>query len=174
MHVDVELFRRIYGGSGVWLWTMCALTIIGSGWAMIPIASLAAFEKTRRAAFELLVVLVVVAIAVVALKLAFGRVRPCGCLANVHALVFSAPTDPSFPSGHAAGAFAVAAFVAFEARAHVAAKVALFAVAAAIGFSRIVLGVHFPSDVLAGAMLGVVIVVAVKKIRNGNGVHRIS
>jgi undecaprenyl-diphosphatase len=179
MHVDVELFRRIYGAQGLWLWTMCALTILGSGWTMIPIASLAAFERTRAHAIRLLGVLCVVALAVVMLKLAIGRARPCASLADVHALVFSAPTDPSCPSGHAAGAFAVAAFVAFEARVHVAAKFGVFVVAAAIALSRIVLGVHFPSDVIAGALLGVFIAWIVrksfaKKIRNEMGPDRIS
>ena len=90
------------------------------------------------------------------LKALVGRARPCASLAHVHALVFSTPHDPSFPSGHAAGAFAVAAFVAFEARVHVAAKIALFVLAAGIAVSRVVLGVHFPSDIAAGAALGTV------------------
>lgn len=60
-------------------------------------------------------------------------------------------TDPSFPSDHAAAAFAIAfAVLAFSRRAG-----ALFLVAAtAIGLSRIALGMHYPSDVLAGALVG--------------------
>ena len=123
---------------------------------MIPIASLAAFKRTRDHAVWLLALLVAVAITVFSIKFLVGRSRPCTSLSEVHALVFHAPTDPSFPSGHAAGAFAVAAFVTFELAVHPLAKVALFVVAAGIGLSRIVLGVHFPSDVLAGALLGTV------------------
>ncbi len=174
LNVDIELFRRIYGAQGVWLFTMSALTIIGSGWAMIPIASLAAFERTRQHALRLLGVLASVAVAVFTLKLAFGRARPCACLADVHALVFSTPTDPSFPSGHAAGAFAVAAFIAFEARVHVGIKAGLFVIALGIALSRVVLGVHFPSDVFAGALLGVTIAGVAKKMRNQRAVERIS
>ena len=154
MHADHALFRHLYGGTGPWLWVMAALTVIGSGWAMIPIAMLTAFERTRSHALRLLALLAGVAIAVFALKALVGRARPCGSLAHVHALVFSTPHDPSFPSGHAAGAFAVAAFVAFEARVHPLAKAALFVVAAGIALSRVVLGVHFPSDIAAGAILG--------------------
>jgi undecaprenyl-diphosphatase len=110
--------------------------------------------KLRSHVFRLVGVLVVVAIAVFSLKALFGRARPCMCLSDVHALVFSAPTDPSFPSGHAAGAFAFAAYVALEARLHVLAKAAIFVLAAGIALSRVVLGVHFPSDVLVGALLG--------------------
>jgi undecaprenyl-diphosphatase len=157
MPVDMQLFRWLYGPhSHLWLATMSALTIVGSGWTMIPIASLAAFKTTREHAVRLILLLASVAIAVFSIKFLVGRARPCTSLAEVHALVFHAPTDPSFPSGHAAGAFAVAAFVTFEARVHPLAKIALFVIAAGIGLSRIVLGVHFPSDVLAGALLGTV------------------
>jgi undecaprenyl-diphosphatase len=133
---------------------MAALTVVGSGWTMVPIAGATAHPKLRVHALRLLGVLVGVAIAVFALKALVGRVRPCVGLPWVHALVFPAPTDPSFPSGHAAGAFAVAAYVAVETRVHLGIKVALFVVASGIAISRVVLGVHYPSDVVAGAVLG--------------------
>lgn len=152
--MDLAIFHHLYGGCRLWLWAMAALTIVGSGWTMIPIALLTAFERTRGPALRLVGVLMGVAVAVFSLKMIVGRARPCGSLAHVHALVFSAPHDPSFPSGHAAGAFAVAAFVALEARVHPLAKVALFVIAAGIAISRVALGVHFPSDILAGAVLG--------------------
>ena len=114
---------------------------------------------------RLTALLVGVAVAVFSLKALVGRARPCGSLAHVHALVFGTPHDPSFPSGHAAGAFAVAAFVAFESRAHPVAKVALFVIAAGIALSRVVLGVHFPSDVVAGAALGVVSALVATRVR---------
>jgi len=152
--MDLAIFHHLYGGSRLWLDVMAALTVVGSGWAMLPIAMLTAFERTRDHALRLIAVLLGVAITVFSLKMIVGRVRPCGSLAHVHALVFSTPHDPSFPSGHAAGAFAVAAFVAFEARVHPVAKGALFVIAAGIAISRVALGVHFPSDILAGAILG--------------------
>lgn len=60
-------------------------------------------------------------------------------------------TDPSFPSDHTAAAFAIAfAVFAFSRRAG-----ALFLAAAIlIGLSRIALGMHYPSDVLAGMLVG--------------------
>ncbi len=159
MHTfDHAIFQHIYGGQGAWLWLMAALTVIGSGWTMVPIVMLAGFPRTRDIALKLLVVLTGVAIAVFALKAIIGRSRP-----DVHALVFSAPTDPSFPSGHAAGAFAFAAFLAFEARVHIAAKMGLFVIAGGVALSRVVLGVHFPSDVLAGAALGAFVALGMRK-----------
>lgn len=63
------------------------------------------------------------------------------------------PSDEfSFPSGHTAGGFVMATVVShfFPATA-----LAMYAWATAIGFSRILLRVHFVSDVVAGALLGV-------------------
>ena len=60
-------------------------------------------------------------------------------------------TDPSFPSDHAAAAFAIAfAVLAFSRRA----GIGFLAVATLIALSRVALGMHYPSDVLAGALVG--------------------
>jgi undecaprenyl-diphosphatase len=59
--------------------------------------------------------------------------------------------DPGFPSDHATGAFAVAMAIYLRNRAW--GTVALVA-AAVLSIGRVAIGVHFPSDVLAGALLG--------------------
>jgi undecaprenyl-diphosphatase len=59
--------------------------------------------------------------------------------------------DPGFPSDHATGAFAVAMAIYLRNRA--CGAVALVA-AAVLSIGRVAIGVHFPSDVLAGALLG--------------------
>lgn len=59
--------------------------------------------------------------------------------------------DPGFPSDHATGAFAVA--MAIWLRNRLWGTVALIA-AAVLSIGRVAIGVHFPSDVLAGAVLG--------------------
>jgi undecaprenyl-diphosphatase len=86
----------------------------------------------------------------VAVKTVFRRRRPL--LEHLPALVRT-PTELSFPSSHAAAAFA-------GARAYaplLPGGRALYAVAAAMGLSRIYLGVHYPSDIAAGAALGTVV-----------------
>jgi len=60
----------------------------------------------------------------------------------------------SFPSGHTAAAFAIGLPLSWAAAAGLWSNIAL-CWAAIIGFSRIYLGVHYPSDVMAGAGLGV-------------------
>jgi undecaprenyl-diphosphatase len=66
--------------------------------------------------------------------------------------LLSAPSpDPSFPSDHAAAAFAIAFCVlAFSRRA----GVGFLSAATLIGLSRIALGMHYPSDVIAGLLVG--------------------
>ena len=66
--------------------------------------------------------------------------------------LLSAPSpDPSFPSDHAAVAFAIAfAVLAFSRRA----GIVFLAFATLIGLSRISLGLHYPSDVVAGLVVG--------------------
>jgi len=72
---------------------------------------------------------------------------------------FPAPyATASFPSGHATTAFATAAMLALWYPRSTGVCVGL---AALVGLSRIVLGSHFPSDVLAGALLGSVVALAV-------------
>jgi membrane-associated phospholipid phosphatase len=81
-----------------------------------------------------------------ALKAAVGERRPRG-----YDPLVGLPHSSSFPSGHATMSFACATVLAvLEPRA----APAFLALAAAIAYSRLYLGVHWPLDVLAGAVLG--------------------
>lgn len=83
------------------------------------------------------------------LKPLVGRVRPF--VVQSVELLISPPTDASFPSGHTAASFA--AVFALKASGSPLWKPAL-AVAVAMAFSRLYLYVHWPSDVLGGALVG--------------------
>lgn len=69
------------------------------------------------------------------------------------------PHDHSFPSGHAATSFACATILA---TAVPRLAVPLYLLAAAIGFSRVYVGVHYPLDVVGGAVLGVALATALR------------
>ena len=84
------------------------------------------------------------------LKPLIGRVRPFAVNPAVELLV-SPPLDASFPSGHTAASFA--AVFALRGSGSPLWKPAL-AVAVVIAFSRLYLYVHWPTDVLGGALLG--------------------
>ena len=84
-----------------------------------------------------------------------GLLRACPCLNFPWMpLLIQAPTEFSFSSGHTFGSFAAASaiFCGVSRRG----GIAVLGLAAGIGFSRIYLFVHYPSDVMAGALLGIV------------------
>ncbi|XOV79933.1 MAG: phosphatase PAP2 family protein [Aestuariibacter sp.] len=84
------------------------------------------------------------------LKNMFRRERPCNVFKQLHAHV--EPSDKfSLPSGHTAAAFLMATLLS-----HYYPTIGFFAYlwAGLISLSRILLGVHYPSDILAGATLG--------------------
>ncbi|HKP09743.1 MAG TPA: phosphatase PAP2 family protein [Gaiella sp.] len=81
----------------------------------------------------------------------WDRPRPFTEHPNLTHVLAARTTDPSFPSDHAAAAFAIAfAVLAFSRRA----GIAFLAAAALIALSRVALGMHYPSDILAGALIG--------------------
>jgi undecaprenyl-diphosphatase len=108
-------------------------------------------------------VVTVVAIAVAdgaatGLKALVDRPRPPLRYAEPPTLV-AVPHDGSFPSGHAATSFAGATILSF---AFPRLAPFLYVLATAIAFSRVYVGVHYPLDVIGGAVLGVLIATALR------------
>lgn len=84
------------------------------------------------------------------IKHLFDRLRPCHVLENVHLLV-SCGSGYSFPSSHAVNNVAGATVLAFY---YPKWTWAFASFAGLVAFSRIYVGVHYPSDVFAGAVVG--------------------
>ncbi len=84
------------------------------------------------------------------IKYWFERPRPCHVLHNVHLLV-SCGSGHSFPSSHAVNNFAGALVLAFF---FPRAKWWFFGFAAIVAFSRVYVGAHYPSDIVGGAVIG--------------------
>jgi membrane-associated phospholipid phosphatase len=135
----VARFSRLGEHGGVWL----AIGAVGS-----------ALDRRRAADWRTAVRTVVATYALnTALKLVVRRRRPE--LAGLPALT-GTPTGLSFPSAHASTSFAGAlAYTRLGLP-----RAPLYALASGLAFSRVYLGVHYPSDLLAGAVLGTVVGVA--------------
>lgn len=86
------------------------------------------------------------------LKEYFARPRPCTILSDAITPLGCAGTY-SFPSNHALNNFAVATFFSFLFPQF---RLVLFITASLIAISRVYLGVHYPSDILGGAILGII------------------
>ncbi|RFS15310.1 phosphatase PAP2 family protein [Emticicia sp. C21] len=85
------------------------------------------------------------------LKKVVDRPRPFQEYPYIHPAIVE--TDPSFPSGHATAAFAAATSLSLTARKWYV-TVPAYLWAGTVAYSRLHLGVHYPSDVLAGALIG--------------------
>ncbi|MEZ5101609.1 MAG: phosphatase PAP2 family protein [Thermoleophilia bacterium] len=86
------------------------------------------------------------------------RPRPYVAHPDVVHLYLSRTSDPSFPSDHATAAFAIAVAILLRNR---RAGLVVLALAAILAAGRVLLGVHYPADVLAGAMLGSLVSLAI-------------
>lgn len=84
------------------------------------------------------------------LKNTFERLRPCNALPDVNIRAFCSSAY-SFPSSHAVNNFAIGIFFA---RLYPQYKVVLIISATLIALSRPYVGVHYPSDIAAGAIIG--------------------
>ncbi len=134
---------------------MQSVSLAGSGWVSIPLSMLSLFAvfarpRLRPDALRLLIALGGGQGLVTGLKLFYHRPRPSLALAHL---------GNSFPSGHSFFAMTMYGFLADRlTRADTPRRAWVRPVAAllilGIGFSRVALGVHYPTDVLAGFAAG--------------------
>jgi undecaprenyl-diphosphatase len=135
---------------------MVAATRLGDGWVWLAIASLLAAGggPHHRALAAGAVAGSVASSALVLLKRRFRRPRPCDLAAHPLFGDIKPPDRFSFPSGHTMNAFAVNVVLALQ---YPLLAPLLGMAAASIAASRVVLGLHYVSDVVVGALFGTLI-----------------
>jgi undecaprenyl-diphosphatase len=134
---------------------MVIITTLGNGgiiWIMIAIL-LMSNKKYRNIGFMALVALILsTVLGEGILKHVIQRIRPSADIPAVNLLI-SKPLSYSFPSGHTTSSFAVAGVLAKYFKDY---ALEFFSLASVIAFSRLYLYVHYPTDVLAGIVLGLI------------------
>ena len=152
---------------------MIFFTILSGVYVIFLVAVPLWWRGLRTATFDVLLILAITIVVSEGIKYLVDRPRPCDALANVNTLAgyrCSAEFDPAFPSGHASRAFAVAAFLTIRFRWRLAIPAGAFAVLA--GISRVYLGLHWPSDVLGGAVVGIGFAVLIEILSRRVGAYQ--
>jgi undecaprenyl-diphosphatase len=117
-------------------------------------------EDTRRLAKETIIAFLICTLLFVVLKLIFRRPRPFDAFSQLIPLV-DKPSDYSFPSGHTASAF-ICAFMVYDGLPKKY-SILVFILAILVAFSRLYVGVHYPTDILAGIVLAYIVYKFMKK-----------
>lgn len=133
---------------------MCFITELGNSgiiWILITLIMLI-IKKTRKVGImSALSLIIIFIVGNVILKNAVGRIRPYEVVDGL-VLLIEKQKDLSFPSGHAASAFAVAAVMFKALPKKIGVPALVFAII--ISLSRLYVGVHYPTDVIGGVLLG--------------------
>jgi len=152
-NLDVYIFYAINSGLNNTFFNILMPIIANLGlysfWILICIL-LAIFggEKGRNVALICFVAIVVGYFSAEILKIIFARPRPFEVLAGVN--LFGMETEYSFPSTHATEVF-IGCTIIGKKYGHL---IPLICLAMLVSISRVYLGVHYPSDILGGALLG--------------------
>jgi undecaprenyl-diphosphatase len=168
-HFDITVFHFINHSlsNPVFNFIMPLITRLGTKEFVIIIGLALLFSKkkeTKRLGILLIAGIVLSYFAVNILKHIVARPRPFVSLKGV-ILLGHASKDFSFPSGHATLSFATASLFAYRYGRYII----FYLLAALVCFSRIYVGVHYPTDVIGGAIVGIVIglvIINIAKLAN--------
>ncbi|MFZ3090041.1 MAG: phosphatase PAP2 family protein [Nitrospirota bacterium] len=139
-------------------WLMPFITSFGNFKLLIIAGAILLFilgTKREKVFLILLITTILIADFVSAqiFKNLFFRVRPCNALQGIHLLV-GCTSSYSFPSNHAVNITVFATLISFKYRYLMIPAIIL---AILVSFSRVYVGVHYPLDVIGGALIGLLI-----------------
>lgn len=153
---------------------MIGLTCLGNGitiWSIIGLALILS-KKYRKYGFMIIAALILCyLVGNLTIKPIVARTRPFDAMPLLGKLLIKAPKDFSFPSGHTMCSFASSIVIY-----NMNKKIGIFTLILSflIGFSRLYLYVHYPSDVFGGMIIGIFVgiitIIIFKKMRNKSGI----
>lgn len=172
--LDIAIFRYLNswaGASFFWDWAILFRAAylyyaVMLALVLFPLCTLLPRFQSRRTAHRTLFICALGAALISRLgiteliRLLYDRPRPFEVLSNIPQLI-PHPIGSSFPSGHVAFFFAIAAVVyAYYPKT----GILFFVAALSIGIGRVAAGVHWPSDIIAGAAAGLIGAVLARRV----------
>lgn len=154
--IDVWVFMyfNMHGRRAPWFdGVMLAFTQIGNGIFAMATAVLLFFRVDHLLAYEIALGTLTLWLVVELLKVMIHRTRPYIKLNNIR-IVGSLASGRSFPSGHTSQSFFMATLLSHYYQVDIIVWLGLYAIALLVGITRIYVGMHYPRDVIGGAILG--------------------
>ena len=157
-NIDINLLKSVnpeHPNSAFWRTTSDSYRWVngGASFGTLAIALIKNDKDLRHNAYEMLIATGINIAATGGLKTVFNRTRPSDKYPN-DVFVLTVSRDHSFPSGHTSMAFATATSLSLLYKKwYVVAPAYLWA--GCVGYSRLYLGKHYPTDILGGAVVGV-------------------
>lgn len=154
--LDVWVLRlfNMFGKRAPWLdWLMLGFTQIGNGIFAIVFALILFYKKNYMISYELLLGTLTLWFVVTLLKLLIHRTRPYIKIEEIR-IVGSRASGSSFPSGHTSQVFFMTTILLHYYQASAPISFIFYILALFVGITRIYVGMHYPRDVMGGAILG--------------------
>lgn len=154
--LDVWVFKvfNVYGHRAPWLdWIMLGITQLGTGVFAMIVAFVIYLKVSEVLAYEIALGTLALWLFVEVLKVIIHRTRPYIKLKKIR-IVGTRAKGYSFPSGHTSQSFFLVTLVAHFFHVGIHILLLMYVLALIIGITRIYVGMHYPRDVLGGAVLG--------------------
>lgn len=153
---DLMFFKLLNksGNRPIWLdMTMLGVTQLGNFLFALGIFFLLLVSGYRLLAYELLLGVLTLGLVVQFMKVLIRRTRPYDRLKNIRIVGYK-DAGHSFPSGHTSQAFFMSSLLLHYYQVTIGIWILLYGVALVVGITRIYVGMHYPRDVMGGAILG--------------------